>query len=146
METREGKVCSYADPGLSYTYSGVTHHGIPWTNQLLEVKKRVSKIAEVEFNSLLLNLYRDGNDSIGFHSDAEPELGNNPIIASISLGSTRTFVMKHLKSKEKIKYDLPHGSLLIMGGTSQHHWVHGVPKTKEQVDARINLTFRKILL
>lgn len=134
----------YADEGLSYTYSGVTHQGIPWTKQLKEVKNRVSKIGNVNFNSLLLNLYRDGKDSIGFHSDAEPELGTNPVIASVSLGSVRTFIMKHMNSKEKLEYDLPHGSLLIMAGTSQHHWLHGVQKTKQKVGPRINLTFRKI--
>ena len=135
----------YADTGLTYTYSGVTHEALPWTEVLSEVRRRVEQAAATPFNSLLLNYYRDGQDSIGYHSDAEPELGPNPVIASISLGADRQFVMKHLKTGEKLKYDLAHGSLLIMGGTCQHHWVHGVPKTKRVVGARINLTFRNII-
>jgi alkylated DNA repair dioxygenase AlkB len=135
----------YADEGLTYSYSGVTHTGIPWTKELEVVRYRVSQNSGIQFNSLLLNWYRDGKDSIGFHTDAEPELGKNPVIASVSLGATRQFIMKHIESKEQIIYDLPHGSLLIMGGTSQHHWLHGVPKAKEEVGGRINLTFRKII-
>ncbi len=135
----------YADAGLTYSYSGVTHQALPWTKTLAEVRRRVEEAAATPFNSVLLNFYRDGQDSIGYHTDAEPELGVNPPIASISLGSVRQFVLKHIKSGEKLKYDLAHGSLLLMGGTCQHHWVHGVPKTKAAVGPRINLTFRNIL-
>ena len=134
----------YADAGLTYTYSGVTHHAIAWTTTLSEIRRQVETSAETPFNSLLLNLYRDGQDSIGYHTDAEPELGANPIIASISLGGVRQFILKHIETGEKKSYQLAHGSLLVMGGTSQHHWVHGVPKTTEVVGRRINLTFRKI--
>jgi alkylated DNA repair dioxygenase AlkB len=135
----------YADAGLTYSYSGVTHEALPWTEALAEVCRRVEAAAATPFNSVLLNFYRDGQDSIGYHTDAEPELGVNPAIASISLGSVRQFVLKHIKSGEKLKYDLAHGSLLLMGGTCQHHWVHGVPKTKAEVGPRINLTFRNII-
>ena len=134
----------YADPGLTYTYSGLTHHALPWTATLSDIRRRVETIAELPFNSLLLNLYRDGRDSIGYHTDAEPELGSNPVIASISLGGVRQFLLKSIKTGTKISYQLAHGSLLIMGGTSQHHWLHGVPKTKSVVPMRINLTFRNL--
>lgn len=135
----------YADPGLSYSYSGVTHEAIPWTRELLAVKERVEAASGTTWSSLLLNLYRDGRDSIGFHADDEPELGTNPIIGSVSLGAERKFVLKHPASGERLEMNLPHGSLLVMGGASQHHWRHGVPKTKRPVGPRINLTFRQIL-
>lgn len=135
----------YADAGLTYSYSGMTHEATPWTPELLEVRRRVEQAALASFNSVLLNFYRDGQDSIGYHSDAEPELGVNPIIASISLGGVRQFVLKHAKTGDKLKFLLAHGSLLLMGGTSQHHWVHGVPKTKAEVGPRVNLTFRNIV-
>ena len=102
-------------------------------------------IARKTFNSLLLNLYRDGQDSIGYHGDAAPESGVNPVLASISLGGVRQFVLKHVETKVKLTLDLAHGSLLVMGGTCQHHWVNGAPKTKAKVEPRINLTFRNIL-
>ena len=135
----------YADAGLTYSYSGVTHQAVAWTPTLREIRREVEAAAETPFNSLLLNFYRDGQDSIGYHADAEPELGVNPVIASISLGAVRQFVLKHPKTGEKRKYDLAHGSLLLMAGTCQHHWVHGLPKTKSAVGPRINLTFRNIV-
>jgi alkylated DNA repair dioxygenase AlkB len=135
----------YASPGVNYSYSGVTHEAIPWTSELLEVKQRAEAAAGTTWNSLLLNFYRDGRDSIGFHADDEPELGTNPVIGSISLGAQRRFVLKHPASGETLEFNLPHGSLLVMGGTSQHHWRHGVPKTRKPVGPRINLTFRQIL-
>lgn len=135
----------YADAGTSYSYSGVTHRGQGWPAELLEIKRQVEVAAGVAFNSLLLNLYRDGRDSIGFHADAEPELGLNPVVGSVSLGSVRDFVLKHIETKQTLKYPLAHGSLLVMGGTCQHHWLHGIPKTKAAVGERINLTFRKLL-
>ena len=135
----------YADAGLTYSYSGVTHHAVAWTATLADIRRRVEQAAQTPFNSLLLNYYRDGNDSIGYHTDAEPELGVNPAIASISLGAVRQFVLKHIKTRDKLSLDLAHGSLLVMGGTCQHHWVHGVPKTKPAVGPRINLTFRNIV-
>jgi alkylated DNA repair dioxygenase AlkB len=135
----------YADPGLTYSYSGVTHHGLEWPPHLGMVRVNVEATAGSTFNSLLINYYRDGQDSIGMHSDAERELGPNPIVPSISLGAEREFVIQHIKTKERRKYLLPHGSLLVMGGTMQHHWLHGLPKTKQPVGERINLTFRNIL-
>ncbi len=135
----------FADAGTDYTYSGVTHRGEGWTPELLAIKRRVEAAAGVPFNSLLLNLYRDGRDSIGLHTDAEPELGQNPVVASVSLGAVRTFILKHIKTRDKLSYPLAHGSLLVMGGTCQHFWLHGVPKTAEAVGERINLTFRNIL-
>jgi alkylated DNA repair dioxygenase AlkB len=135
----------YADPGLTYSYSGVTHQALPWTAELSEVRRWVSESAGAPFNSLLLNYYRDGQDSIGFHSDAEPELGTNPIVPSVSLGATRTFVLKHDRSGNRRSFELTHGSLLIMGGTLQHHWKHAVPREKGEIGERINLTFRNIL-
>jgi alkylated DNA repair dioxygenase AlkB len=135
----------YADPGRTYSYSGVTHQAIPWTPELLDMRHRAEEAAGTTWNSLLLNLYRDGRDSIGFHADDEPELGVNPVIGSISLGAERRFILKHPASGEKLEFALPHGSLLVMGGTSQLHWRHGVPKTKKPVGPRINLTFRRII-
>ena len=135
----------YADLGLTYAYSGVVHHAIPWTPTLLNIKHQVEAAAGTTWNSLLLNLYGDGSDSIGFHADDEPELGQNPIIGSLSLGATRRFVLKHIATGEKLEFALGHGSLLVMAGTSQHFWKHSVPKTKKPVGARINLTFRRIL-
>jgi alkylated DNA repair dioxygenase AlkB len=136
----------YADAGLVYRYSGVSHHGAGWTPTLLEWKQRIEAVAGTEFNSLLMNLYRDGKDSIGFHADDEAELGVNPVIASLSLGAARDFVLKHKKTREKRMFALGNGCLLIMGGTCQHHWIHGVPKTTREVGQRINLTLRKILM
>lgn len=135
----------YADPGLGYSYSGVTHEAISWTPELLAVKQDAEAAVGTTWNSLLLNLYRDGRDSIGMHADDEPELGTNPVIGSISLGGERKFVLKHPESGAKHEILLPHGSLLVMGGASQHHWRHGVPKTARPVGPRINLTFRRIL-
>lgn len=134
-----------ADVGVVYRYSGVTHAGSGWAPTLLDVSQRVAQVAGARFNGVLLNLYRDGNDSMGRHADAEPELGRNPLVASVSLGAVRPFVLRHTASKEKRTLALAHGSLLVMGGTLQHHWVHELPKTKEQVGERINLTFRRFI-
>jgi alkylated DNA repair dioxygenase AlkB len=134
----------HADPGVSYTYSGVTHPALPWPDYLLDIRQRVEEAADALFNSLLLNYYRHGDDSIGYHSDDEKELGSNPIVPSLSLGAARQFVLRHTRTKERLAIDLTHGSLLIMAGTTQHHWKHAVPKTKKPVGERINLTFRNI--
>jgi alkylated DNA repair dioxygenase AlkB len=135
----------YADPGVAYTYSGVTHESAPWPDHLLGLRARVEEVAQAPFNSLLLNYYRHGQDSIGWHTDAEPELGPDPVVPSVSLGATRRFFLRHTRTREKLSFDLTHGSLLLMGGTCQHHWQHSVPKTAEPVGERINLTFRNIL-
>ena len=135
----------HADPGVSYTYSGVTHPASDWPDYLVAVRRRIEEAAGAPFNSLLLNYYREGKDSIGYHTDAEPVLGLNPIVPSLSLGASRSFVLQHMVTRERIAYELMHGSLLVMAGTTQHHWRHAVPKTKKPVGERINLTFRNIL-
>ena len=127
-----------------YTYSGITHAARKWTDVLLEIRGEIERKAQVSFNSVLLNLYRSGNDSISWHADAEKALGENPIIASVSFGVTRKFQLRHNETKEKIQLELGHGSLLIMKGELQHYWQHQVPKTKREVEQRINLTFRTI--
>ncbi len=134
----------HADPGVTYRYSGVEHQAAPWPDFLVPIRRRVEEAAAAPFNSLLLNYYRDGSDSIGYHSDDEPELGLNPIVPSLSLGATRRFVLRHTRTREKLTFDLTHGSLLLMAGTTQHHWQHAVPKTSAAVGERINLTFRNI--
>ena len=137
----------YGDPGKTYTYSNLTWTPQSWIPELITIKKKVEKVARTRFNSVLLNYYRDGKDSMGWHSDDEPELGKNPVIASLSFGQKRAFHLKHRLDKTipKVKLDLEHGSLLIMSGETQHFWQHQIPKTSRQVDGRINLTFRVIL-
>ncbi|WP_204102867.1 MULTISPECIES: alpha-ketoglutarate-dependent dioxygenase AlkB [Spirulina sp. CCY15215] len=135
----------YGDEGQSYTYSGIEQHPDPWIPQLKSIKSKVEDISEVNFNSVLLNLYRTGKDSVSWHSDDEPELGTNPIIASVSFGATRRFSLKHKISKDrKVHIDLESGSLLLMKGETQHCWQHQIPKTSKSVKPRINLTFRVI--
>lgn len=134
----------YSDPGLRYTYSGVTHEAHPWTPVLLALRRRVEVAAGAEVNTLLVNFYRNGNDSIGFHADDEPELGVNPVVPSLSLGATRTFVLRHKRRGERHRFDLTDGALLVMAGTLQHHYQHAVPKSRSAVGPRINLTFRKV--
>jgi alkylated DNA repair dioxygenase AlkB len=135
----------YADPGLTYSYSGVTHHALAWTERLTEVRRRVKAAAGAGFNSLLLNYYRSGQDSLGFHADDEAQLGRNPVVASVSLGTTRRFVLRHNASGVRRTFHLTHGSLLLMAGTLQHHYKHAVPRTRADVGPRINLTFRRIV-
>jgi alkylated DNA repair dioxygenase AlkB len=137
----------YGDPGKSYTYSGLRLEPLPWTPLLLEIRRQVEREAQVAFNSVLLNYYRHGQDSMGWHSDDEPELGENPVIASVSFGGTRRFDLKHKlrKEVEKVSLELGHGSLLLMTGPTQHFWKHQVAKTAKMVEPRLNLTFRVIL-
>lgn len=136
----------YGDEGKVYTYSGIRMTPLPWTELLLGLKGPVERLAAAEFNSVLLNYYRDQNDSMGFHSDNEPELGPRPTIASLSFGEVRTFVMKHrfLKNLPPLKMRLDSGSLLVMKGDTQRNWIHGVPKERGSCGARVNLTFRLI--
>lgn len=136
----------YADKDIPYSYSGVTHYGKGWQPILEELKNRINKAANVEFNSLLINYYRDGKDSISWHADDEKELGPDPVVASLSFGAARNFELKNKKGAKFGKYIivLEHGSLLVMAGKTQTNWLHSVPKTKEPVGERINLTFRKI--
>lgn len=134
----------YGDNDKPYSFSGITLQPKSWTKELLYVKEQIEPISGVEFNSVLLNLYRDGNDSISWHTDAEKELGENPVIASVNFGDTRTFQLKHMATGERISMELSNGSVLIMKGELQHYWKHQVPKTKKQKQTRINLTFRVI--
>jgi alkylated DNA repair dioxygenase AlkB len=134
----------YGDNDKPYSFSGITLAPKIWTNELIEIKDKIEPISKVQFNSVLLNRYRSGNDSITWHTDAEKELGRNPIIASVNFGATRKFQLRHVKTKEKLEIELTHGSLLIMQGELQHYWQHQVPKTSQNVSERINLTFRVI--
>ena len=134
----------YGDPGAMYSYSSLSLTPKAWTPTLLEVRNQLSETIERPFNSVLLNLYRNGNDSMGWHSDDECELGLNPVIASISLGDSRMMKFRHRSDPEVSKYalELSTGSLLIMAGTTQKFWQHEIPKTKKSVGERLNLTFR----
>lgn len=136
----------YGDSGTDYAYSGLNLRSLPWNEVLLKIRNRLQNELTTPFNSVLANLYRDGNDSVSWHADDEPELGTNPIIASLSLGATRCFQLKRKKKseQERLKLDLPGGSLLVMRGALQHNWYHAVLKTKLPVGERINLTFRYI--
>lgn len=135
------------DAEAVYTYSRTRHEPLPWTPVLHELRARVSQVAGIELNSVLCNLYRDGHDSMGFHSDSEPELGPCPIIASLSLGATRRFCLRHRRGPErgKLELRLDDGSLLLMRGTTQRYFRHGVPKEPKILEPRINLTFRRVL-
>ncbi len=134
----------YGDSCATYRYSGVDHRPTSWLPELLPVKQKIEEASRSSFNSVLANLYRDGNDSMGCHSDDEKELGVNPTIASLSLGDERVFKLAHKKNKRTLSIDLSHGDLLVMGGACQHLWRHAVPKTKASKKPRINLTFRLI--
>ena len=141
------RIAWYADEGKSYTYSGSTFHPDQWNELLLEIKKYVEHYIKFQFNSVLLNEYPNGKVGMGWHSDDERELGIDPIIASLSFGANRDFIFKHKtdKSFENIKIHLKSGSLLLMLGSTQHHWKHSLPKRLKVREPRINLTFRKIL-
>lgn len=135
----------FSSENKTYTYSGTTMVPQSWTNVLTQLKEKIETVAPVKFNSALLNLYRDGKDSMGWHRDNEKELGTNPVIGSISFGSTRTFQLRHYKDKSAvISIELTHGSLLLMQGETQHYWEHRIPKTNKVCSTRINLTFRII--
>jgi alkylated DNA repair dioxygenase AlkB len=126
-------------------YSGITVEPKPWTDPLKQIKERVEEVAEVNFNSVLLNHYRNERDSVSWHSDDEPELGKNPVIGSVSFGDVRDFQLRHKTNKSmKINEKLPHGSYLEMAGSTQHHWEHQIPKRSRKIGPRINLTFRII--
>ena len=132
---------SYGDKGITYRYSGTKNVALPWTATLWEIKARIEAV-QGDYNFCLLNRYRSGSDSMGWHADDEPEMGN--IIGSLSLGATRMFRIRHNVTKETLTFPVSNGTLIIMAGTMQRFWKHDVPKTKENVGERINLTFRKI--
>lgn len=135
----------YGDPGADYRYSGVDHQPLPWTSELQTLRTDVGAVCRLAFNSVLANLYRDGRDSMGCHADNEKELGPNPLIASLSFGETRLLRFRHAHSRTTLDIELSHGDLLIMAGELQHHWRHELPKTRQAKQARINLTFRRIV-
>ena len=134
----------YGDEGADYTYSGTRHVPLPWTEELRALVQRIEQLSDSRFNSVLLNLYRDGNDSMGLHADDEPELGDEPVIASLSLGEQRTlyFRHRHRRDLDTFNLPLPHGSLLVMRGATQRNWKHGIRKSRKTMGPRINLTFR----
>ncbi|MGM0932577.1 MAG: alpha-ketoglutarate-dependent dioxygenase AlkB family protein [Bacteroidota bacterium] len=135
----------FAEQDVNYAYSGLKLKPKGFSEEILQIKKSVEKFSRITFNSCLANLYRDGQDSMGWHSDDEKELGKNPVIASISFGAERIFHLKNKTDKNlKKKISLAHGSLLLMEGATQHNWKHQLPKTKKNIGPRLNLTFRKI--
>lgn len=137
----------YGDPGRSYTYSGTVMFPLPWTNLLLSLRQSLENLIDIKFNSVLLNLYRDNNDRMGFHSDNEPSLGPDPTIASLSYGATRTLLFKHKHKKDlpQKSIKLTSGSVLLMRGSTQRNWNHGINRETQKCGPRINLTFRNIL-
>jgi alkylated DNA repair dioxygenase AlkB len=135
----------FGNEGKSYSYSNIKMQPNPWNSLLQKIKSQVESVSDTNFTSVLLNLYRDGKDSNGWHADNEKELGVNPIIASVSFGTERIFQLKH-NSISGLKQNilLEHGSFLLMKGTTQHFWKHQIPKTSKPIGSRINLTFRVI--
>jgi alkylated DNA repair dioxygenase AlkB len=137
----------YGDEQCSYKYSGTYFEPNSWLPALLMIKNRIESLSGFQFNSVLANCYRNGNDSVAWHSDDEPELGRNPAVASLSLGVERQFQLKHRYNKDlkPHKILLTHGSLLVMAGELQHHWRHQIPKNQRKLGERINLTFRYVI-
>lgn len=142
--TTKRKVAWYGDRPFAYTYSNTTKHALPWTADLLALKKLAEAASGETYNSCLLNLYHDGSEGMAWHSDAEKDLKKNGAIGSLSFGAERVFAFKHKKAKTKIDVLLAHGSLLVMQGATQAHWLHRLPPTKKAKRPRVNLTFRTI--
>ena len=136
----------YGEPNKTYIYSGITVEASPWIPVILKIKERIERVSNVPFNSVLLNRYRNGSDGVSWHADDEPELGENPVIGSVSLGEERSFQMKHKtdKNAKNKAILLENGSYLLMQGPTQHHWLHQIPKSKRSMNERINLTFRNV--
>ena len=139
------KVAWYGDENFEYTFSNSTKKAIPWTKQLLQLKKMAEEKTGEKFNSCLLNLYHDGSEGMAYHSDGEKDLKKDGAIASLSLGAERKFSFKHKETKEKVELILEHGSLLVMKDETQSFWLHRLPPTKKVFTPRINLTFRTIV-
>jgi alkylated DNA repair dioxygenase AlkB len=137
--------CWIGDAGASYVYSRVRFEPRPWPPALAALRARIDEASGMAMNSVLANLYRSGQDAMGWHSDDEPELGARPVIASLSLGGTRRFRFRHRRDHSKtFAIELPHGSLLLMSGDTQANWQHALPRTARTVAPRLNLTFRQI--
>ena len=135
----------FGNEGKPYSYSNIVMKPHSWNSLLMFIKNQIEEVCPENFTTVLLNYYRDGKDSNGWHADNEKELGTNPVIASVSFGAERSFHLQHNSIKEqKLKINLEHGSLLIMKGTTQHFWKHQIPKTAKPIGPRINLTFRII--
>lgn len=139
------KVAWYGDAEYAYTYSNVTKQALLWTADLLVLKQLVEELSGTRFNSCLLNLYHDGDEGMAWHSDDEKSLGKNTTIASLSFGAERKFAFKHKTAKQSLSLVLENGSLLVMKGATQTHWLHRLPKTAKVTRPRINLTFRTIV-
>jgi alkylated DNA repair dioxygenase AlkB len=142
--TTKRKVAWYGDSEYLYTYSSTTKRALAWTKELSELNQIVEKYAGTKFNSCLLNLYHNGNEGMGWHSDDEKPLGKNNTIASLSFGTERKFSFKHKQTNQTVSIVLEHGSLLVMKGATQSNWLHSLPKSKNITQPRINLTFRTI--
>lgn len=142
--TTKRKTAWYGDSAFEYSYSNTTKKALPWIPALSSLKNLVEQQSQSSFNSCLLNLYHAGDEGMAWHSDDEKELGDEPTIASISLGAERKFSFKHKKTKQSISLPLEHGSLLLMKGVTQKYWQHSLPKTTKVKEPRINLTFRTI--
>jgi alkylated DNA repair dioxygenase AlkB len=138
------KVAFYSDESIVYTYAGKTKIGLPWKDPLIILKNIVESLTKQTYNACLLNLYHNGEESMGWHSDNEKEIVANSSIASLSIGASRKFSFKHKVTKETISIQLENGSLLEMKGTIQSHWLHALPKSKKITEPRINLTFRQM--
>jgi alkylated DNA repair dioxygenase AlkB len=137
-------VAWYGDQDFEYTYSNTTKRALPWTSGLKELKAKVEEISGEQFNSCLLNLYHNGLEGMAWHSDAEKDLKKNGAIGSLSFGAERNFAFKHKLSNERVSVILENGSLLVMKGSTQTHWLHRLPPTTKILNARVNLTFRTI--
>ncbi len=143
--TTKRKVAWYGDRPFDYTYSNTTKQALPWTEELLALKQIIENATHETFNSCLLNLYHSGEEGMAWHSDGEKDLKRNGAIGSISLGAERKFSFKHKVTKQRVDVNLEHGSLLVMTGTTQTHWLHRLPPTKKVSTPRVNLTFRTIV-
>ena len=134
----------FGDPATSYTYSRIKLQALAFPPWMEELRTRVERQTGCSFNGTLVNYYRDGRDSVDWHADDEVELGVEPIIASVSLGQERTFLLRHKTTKQRLKINLPHGSLMVMGPGIQKYWLHSIAKDKNVVKSRINFTFRNM--
>lgn len=143
--TTKRKTAWYGDSDFEYTYSNITKRALPWTTELVALKSLIEAKTGETFNACLLNLYHNGEEGMAWHSDAEKDLQKNAAIGSLSFGAARKFALRHKATKETISLVLEHGSLLIMKGTTQTHWLHRLPPTKLVTRPRINLTFRTIV-